>query len=229
MAVSLLAFKKFAKIYVPPTLASSSVGIIVLTKTNPSSVIDVPVDTVFSTDQGIDFKNQEQFTISESELFKPIGVISTGQGQNQNIEANQTWATSLVGVTVTNPAPFTQGKDSDPGVPTSEHLVDWIPPSDDVLQANIDLATQNVRTKLAYAEDDDLPDKPGVDRSVYLFAQFYSQNTTTQETITSFKGGDIEKTKKEYYRERVFRAINREVDNLLAPYINVEKFMGDSA
>lgn len=221
---NLTGFKKFAKIYVPPTEARGSAGIVVLTKTSLNAVIEVPANTIFSTDQGISFKTTEPFTISESEAFKPIGVVSTGVGLSTNIPANQVWTTALAGVTVTNPADFSQGQDADPGVPSGDQLVDWIPPSDDVLQNNLDLAKKNVLTKLGNPKE--LPDDPAIDRSVYLFAQFYTQNTNTQEIKTGFQGDGISKEKTEYYRGRIFSAINVEVNNLLRPFIDVGKFMG---
>ena len=224
MSITLEAFKKFAKIYVPPTPAKGANGIVVFTKNPPGvNIINVPQDTLVHTASGITFKTVEALELNESENFQPIAVTATGTGSATNVEANQTWSTSISGVDVTNPAPFSGGSDANPGVPTSEHLTDWIPPSDDVLQANLDLAQKNVLTKLG--DPAELPDEPAVDRSVYLFAQFYTQNTTTQEQVTSFKGGDIEKQKTEYYRSGVFKAVNFEIDNLLRPFVDVSKFM----
>ena len=106
---------------------------------------------------------------------------------------------------------------------SSERLANWTLPDDSTLQANLDLAQKNILTKLGGPAQ--LPDDPAVDRSVYLFAQFYTQNTNTHEIQTQGSLGDFKKTKTEYYRAQVWRAINMEVDNLLAPFIDVSKFM----
>ena len=102
-------------------------------------------------------------------------------------------------------------------------VVDWTLPDDSFLQANLDLAQKNVLTKLG--DPAELPDEQAVDRSVYLFAQYYTQNTSTQETKTMGELGTFKKEKIEFYRDRVFRAINKEVDNLLLPFVDVAKFM----
>ena len=108
----------------------------------------------------------------------------------------------------------------------ANRLAEWTLPDDTLLQANIDLAKKNVLTKLG--DPADLPDDPAIDRSVYLFAQFYTQNWNTQELVTTGDLGPFKKEKTEYYRERVWRAINMEVDNLLRPFIDVDKFQGVS-
>ena len=222
--ITLQNFKKMARIYVPPTPASGSAGIAVFTKNPPSNaVVTIPKDTLIHTASGITFKTAEDLELNESETFQPVACVSTGQGSATNIPANQTWSVGLPNLDVTNPAPFSGGNDSDPGIPSPNHLTDWIPPSDDVLQANIDLAKKNVLTKLGNPAQ--LPDEPALDRAVVLFAQFYTQNISMQESISSFKGDNIERKKTEYYRERLFRAINREVDNLILPFVDVLKFM----
>ena len=103
--------------------------------------------------------------------------------------------------------------------------VDWFELTDSLLQSNLDLAKKNVLTKLGNPAQ--LPDEPGVDRSVYLFAQYYTENWTTQEQRISFgsQKDAVSKVKTEYYRARVFEAINREVDNLIRPLVDVSKFM----
>ena len=222
--INLEKFKKFAKIYVTPTPASGSAGIVVFTKNPPSNaVVTIPKDTLIHTASGITFKTAEVLELNESETFQPIGAVSTGQGSATNIPANQTWSVGLPNLTVTNPSAFSGGNDGDPGIPSPEHLTDWIPPSDDVLQANIDLAKKNVLTKLG--DPAELPDDPAVDRSVCLLAQYFTENWTTQRSISSFKGDNIEKQKTEYYRAGVWISLNREIDNLLRPFIDVSKFM----
>ena len=224
MAISILNFKKFAKIYVPPTEAKPSYGIVVFTK-NPlgNNIVNVPKGTIVSTATGLRFVTQEVLELNQSETFQPIGVKSQATGANTNIPTGQTWSSPIAGADVTNPQPFSGGSDYDPGVPSDAQTVDWIPPDEDVIQSCLDVASKNVLTKLGNPQA--LPDFPAIDRSVYLFAQFYVQNRNTQEVQTSFKGGDIEKSKTEYYRERVFQAINKEVDNLLRPYVDVSAFM----
>ena len=140
-----------------------------------------------------------------------------------NIPANQTWSVGLPNLDVTNPAPFSGGNDSDPGIPSPNHLTDWIPPSDDVLQANIDLAKKNVLTKLGNPAQ--LPMSLLLIGLWFSLLNFILKIFSMQESISSFKGDNIERKKTEYYRERLFRAINREVDNLILPFVDVLKFM----
>ena len=106
---------------------------------------------------------------------------------------------------------------------SSERLAKWTLPDDSTLQSNLDLAQKNILTKLGGPAQ--LPDDPAVDRSVYLLAQFYTENTTTQEVKTIGDLDSFKKERTEYYRDRVFNAINREVDNLIRPFVDVLRFM----
>ena len=222
--VSLSEFKKFARIYQPASPGAVARGILVLTKDPPGShIIQVPSGTNFHSSAGVSFTTSEDLELNESETFQPIAVSALDVGQGGNLQANQTWSSSVSGIVATNPSAFSGGENPVAEISSPNQLVDWTPPDDSILQKNIDLGKKNVFTKLG--NPDELPDEPAVDRSVYLFAQFYTQNTQTQEIQTKGSLGDFSKSKTEYYRAQVWRAINMEVDNLLAPFIDVSKFM----
>ena len=172
--------------------------------------------------------------INESRRFIETVVLALSVGVSGNIPANTQWESpvntdilkTFSEVNITNPSAFVGGVDSVlRKVYPAQKMVEWKNPDDSLLQSNLDLATKNVLTKLGNPSQ--LPDEPAVDRSVYLFAQFYTENRTTQEIKTAFGGGEniFEVNKTEYYRERVFNAINREIDNLLRPFVDVAKFM----
>ena len=240
MAISLEGFKIFASISRPPQPGETATGIIVITRKDPSSqsIISFPKNTLFRTTSGIAFVNSDPLEINESRVFIETAVLAVSVGVAGNVPANTQWESpvntdilkTFSEVVITNPSAFVGGVDPvSQKVYPAQKMVEWKNPDDSLLQSNLDLATKNVLTKLGNPPQ--LPDEPAVDRSVYLFAQFYTENRITQEMKISFGGGEnifgVKKT--EYYRERVFNAINREIDNLLRPFVDVAIFMPEVA
>ena len=227
MAISLKEFKFFAKISQAEIPPAKAVGLLVLTKNPPGNrVVSIPVNSEFHSSSGPTFIIAEGGELNESESFQSFLAIAKVGGVAGNITANQTWSTSVTGVIPTNPQPFSGGTVGVPEQAQAEGVVDLQPPPDSLLQKYLDIGKQNVLTKLGFGDDEDLPDKPAVDRSVYLFAQFYTENWTSQMRTTSWGGdSDLQKTKEERYRAAVWKAINQEVDNLLRPFVNVSAFM----
>ena len=222
--ISLKEFKFFAKISQAEIQPAKAFGLLVMTKNPPGNrIVNIPENSEFHTSTGQTFIITEGGELNESETFQPFGAIAKVGGIEGNISANQTWSSSLPDVIATNPNHFTGGTVGVPEQAQAEGLVDLQPPPDSLLQKNLDIGKQNVLTKLGA---NDLPDNPSVDRSVYLFAQFYTENWTSQMRTTRWGGdSDLQKTKEERYRSGVWKAINQEVDNLLRPYVNVSAFM----
>ena len=222
--VSLPEFKKFARIYQPASPGAVARGILVLTKDPPGNhIIQVPSGTNFHSSAGVSFTTSEDLEPNESETFQPIGVSALDVGQGGNLQANQTWSSSISGIVATNPVAFSGGEDPIAEISSPNQLVDWTPPDDSILEKNLEAGQKIVLTKLGNPAQ--LPDDPRIDRSVYLFAQFFTQNTETQKLSTMGRLGDFSKEKVEQYGDRVFKAINREVDSLIGHAVDVAKFM----
>ena len=101
-------------------------------------------------------------------------------------------------------------------------------PDDTILQSSLDVATQNIRTMLALAVADDLPDNANVQRAVFLLGKFYLDNREIQEKVLNVKIDDtFSEQKTTYYRDRIFKAVIQECLNLIAPYRNATAFMPD--
>ena len=199
MAISLEGFKIFASISRPAQPGAKAAGIIVITRKDPSSqsIISFPKNTFFRTTSGITFVNSAPLEINESRRFIETVVLALSVGVSGNIPANTQWESpvntdilkTFSEVNITNPSAFVGGVDSVlRKVYPAQKMVEWKNPDDSLLQSNLDLATKNVLTKLGNPSQ--LPDEPAVDRSVYLFAQFYTENRTTQEIKTAFGGGE---------------------------------------
>ena len=224
MAISLEKFKEFASLPTSEIPAVSAKGLLVITK-KPSAqnrAFTIPKDFVFVS-AGMGYYTSEQFEFSESSRMIEIAVQArVPGGGTRNRPANSQWNTEpLSDLVASNPNAFTEGADR--VQPNARGHIDWNKKSVALCQSQMDIAQKNILTKLG--NPDQLPDDPRVDRAVYLLAQFYIENRQTQETQTKFDLGSAGKTKTTYYRERIFQAINREIDNILNPLIDVSKFM----
>ena len=224
--VTLQEFKIFAKIRQDASPGTPASGIIVISRADQDStnIIQVPANTEFHTQEGLTFSNSEMLELNQSERFQPIAVTCSEVGEEGNIKAGRTWSSAIAGIVVTNPADFSNGQDPKQKIINENEAVDWVVPDDSLILRFLDLARANVRTKLGYDANEALPDNSAVHRSVCLFAQFYLQNRETQEVVTEGNIDPLKKSKTEYYRERTWRAINMEIDNILRPYIRVDKF-----
>lgn len=222
--VSLQDFKVFANLPREAVPAKPSFGLLVINKAtgHEAEAFSIPSGSIFAT-LGMGFVTSEDFELSESARMIEIAVTARVAGQRGNILANQVWTSPIDNLTATNPAPFSLGADSLRAVKTS---IDWERRPDSLIQSQLDIAIENIKTKLGGVPG--LPDDPRVDRAVYLLAQFYMENRSTQETQTALNLEAMSKQKTAYYRERVYQAINREINNLLNPFIPVSKFMPET-
>lgn len=218
--VSVLNFKRFMGYKVDPQDAKKSVGVLTITKNPPgSNIISIPKDTVFSTPTKT-FQSIEDANISESNTFIPLAVQSVLSGASENIPAGQLWSSGIAGITIENSQPFSGGEDA--VIESSSWKVFGDVRDESELQKSLDAAIIGVKTKLSLP---DLIDNVAVDRAVYLLATFYFQNNTIQEKSVSVQGDDLSIETNHYYRERIFQAIQVEIDSLIAPYRNVLDFM----
>ena len=230
----ILNFKKFAGIFSPAVPAEAALGILTLTRKNPGqpgqAAIDIPSGTEFNTPQAV-FASFEDASISQSADFLPLAVRARVPGAAGNIAAGQDWAGPIAAVNITNTAAFAGGSDAIAAVNAgAKSLTNRLNEAEDsVIQDCLNTAVAKIRTMLAIGADDPLPDdKPEIDRACYLLAQFFLENRQTQEKQTSLDLDTIKEQKTSYYRSQVFKAVNRECLNLIAPYRNSLAFMPDA-
>ena len=229
MTISIFDFKEFARISSDASPGAVADGVVVFTKNPPNDdVLNFSTGDLIVTQRAYQFKLVEDLEINESQTSRSVAVQSVNPGSIYNLQANTPWRPFVNGlsrgITITNPTAFTLGIAPTPEIKSNDIAVEWCPPPDSVIQDCLDLAKQNVLTKLG---ETTLMESPAIKRAVYMIALFYVQNRNTQEIKTGFHIDDnsLTKDKTEYYRERVFKAINKEVDNILRPYVNVLKFM----
>lgn len=219
--VSLQNFKIFANLPREAEPAKPAYGLLVITKAtgHENEAFSIPSGSIFAT-LGMGFVTTENHEFSESSSMIEIAVQARAPGPRGNILANQVWTSPIDDLNATNPAPFSSGANALPAVKTD---IDWERRPDSLIQSQLDIAVQNIKTILGNVPN--LPDDPRVDRSVYLLAQFYIENRSTQESVTDMDLQQTKKQKTSYYRSRVFEAIQKEIQNLLNPFIDVSKFM----
>ena len=222
--ITLQDFKIFANLPREAVPAMPSYGLLVLSKAtgHESDAFSIPSGSLFTT-QGMGFVTSENFEFSESATYTEVAVKARVAGPRGNLLANQVWTSPIDHLNASNPAPFTNG--SDP-IPAVKRDIDWDKRPDSLIQSVLDLASKNVKTILGNPES--LPDDPRVDRAVYILGQFFLENRSTQENQTAMNLGEMSKQKTAYYRERVFSAIQREIQNILNPLIDVSKFMPEA-
>ena len=222
MPISLENFKEFAGLPTEAIPASPAIGLLVITKArgHASEAFTIPSGAIFASN-GMGFVTSEQFEFSESSRMIEIAVKARAPGARGNLLANQEWTSPIDNLIANNPNPFTQGADDIPA--NRRGVIDWDQKSDQLCQSQLDIAIANIKTKIG--DPPALPDDPRVDRAVYLLAQFYIENRQTQETQLEANAGPLKKSKVSYYRERVYKAILREINNLIAPFVDVSKFM----
>ena len=222
MPISLENFKEFAGLPTEARPASPSIGLLVLSKASghENNAFSIPTGSIFSSN-GMGFVTSENFEFSESSTHIEIAVVARAPGARGNLEASQSWTSPINNLEANNPSAFSGGADAIPR--QSRGHIDWDKKSDALCQSQLDIAIENIKTKVGGPPA--LPDEPRVNRAVYLLAQFYLENRQTQETQTTFDMGGPSKQKTTDYRERIYKAVLRECDNLLSSFIDVSKFM----
>ena len=220
MPISLENFKTFANLPREAVPGTPAVGLLVLTKEagHEAESFDIPSNSRFISN-GLGYETLEDFQLSESATQLEVAITAQTPGIRGNLPANQVWTSPVANVVANNPAPLTQGADL---IPSSKTDVSWENRPDSLIQIQLDAAVANIKTRLAKT---DLPDDPRVDRAVYLLANFYMQNRSSQEVQHKLDEGSISRHETAYYRERVYQAIQLELSNLLNPFIDVAKFM----
>lgn len=222
--VSVLGFKRFMGYTVESQPATPAIGVLTVTREDQSSVnvIPIPAQTIFSINTK-SFETIEQAEINESQKFIPLSVRAVISGADGNIEAGQTWNTPIAGIVATNANAFSNGADAINE--SSSWKVFGEQRDEGELEQSLNTGIAGIKRKLAL-ENNELLDNPEVDRAVYLLSMFYFQNNNIQEkNISLGSGDDVKITNNSYYRGNVFKAVQKEIDNLIAPYRNVLAFM----
>ena len=112
--ISLDDFKKYLGWSQNAVPAKKSIGLVVLTRTNPTgTIIPIPQNLVY-------FAGGQSFTktgsineINESQLMVEVTLTARHEGEVGNISANQMWTVDQnVDFDVTNPTPFSGGAEA---------------------------------------------------------------------------------------------------------------------
>lgn len=228
MSVNLTDFKKFAKIPQREQPAVKAIGVVTFHRLDESKddLIIIPPGIKLST-KAQSYVTIENAEINQSQTFVPVLCQAKTGGVLGNTGRNQVWSVAMDRVRVTNELTmFSGGKDALQNFTGEDILYDWYIEDDSLLQSFLDLSIAKIKTRLAYKRDEELPDYPEVDRSVYLLANYYRENRSSQKAERSFRTETFDKKKISYFQgDRIFRAINQEITNLLGPYVRVSEFM----
>jgi len=98
-------------------------------------------------------------------------------------------------------------------------------PKDNVIEAKINVAQSMMRDLLGYDEEEELPNNPRVGSATCLLVQYFLENRSTQERVTSVDVGVIKETKTAYYRSAVFKPLLRQVVTMVRKYRKHAKFI----
>lgn len=113
--VSVQDFRDYMGYFRDPEDAKGSIGLLLLTRTNPTgTVVPIPSDLIYmASGQSFNQANRDVTEINESQLFVEISVQARHAGPSGNIDADQVWTTNQnVNFTATNPNPFSKGQDA---------------------------------------------------------------------------------------------------------------------
>lgn len=226
-AIDLDRFRRFARIRRASVPSAPSFGILTIRPEQPArtSPILIMESSIFST-SALRFRTLERAELSESADFLPVGVQCQTEGVIGNIASGAVWSSPIAGINVSNQNAFSGGLDAVPEIPGA--VTDWPVLPDAELTECLAAAREVILKKLS-AEA--LPDSPRVERAQLILATFFAQNGRNfQETIRKFGQGDeLSETNTEYFRgDRVWMALHKEIDNLLASHTDVLAFMPDA-
>ena len=220
--ISLEKFKAFAQLPTEAIPAQPARGLLVISKASghEGAAFDFPAGSLFQSG-GKGYVSSEDFQLSESSEMIELALTARQTGPQGNLPAGANWISPVANTEGNNPAPFTGGAEAIPA--KNRGYIDWDRPDDDLIQDQLNVAQKNILTKLGNPAE--LPNDPRVSRAVYLLGTFYLENRQTQETVIEADASSLKKSKTSYYREKVFQALMFEINNLLNPFIDIEKFM----
>jgi len=98
-------------------------------------------------------------------------------------------------------------------------------PDDRVIQSKINIAESMMRDILGYSDEEDLPNNSRVGSAMCLLAQFFLENRSTQERVTSIDIGNFKEVKTTYYRSNVFKPLLKQVVAMVSKYRKHSKFI----
>lgn len=235
MAVTVSGFKQFASW---PTPGTPSVGLVVMTRTDPAdqTVIDIPKGTDFYLPtNAAHFRTLARAIMNESQTQIELLIQNTQNGARGNIAAGQRWGNApykpegsrITGVTLSNPAAFSQGKDSLPGGITAKLMAQET--DDQKVQNFLDVSTSQIRTMMGLNEDEDLPVAPRIDHAIYVWCLYLiEQNSSQRINKTMDIQGFIIERRSHFPRDGQLReAVEMKVLGLISPFRQTARFMTD--
>lgn len=225
MPVTVDNFKNYASW---PIAGTAAVGLIVIARTDPAStnIIVIPQGTRFEVHkQGVTFQSLERAEIGESRSQIEILVQDIQTRTRGNIPANQAWYSYIKGVTISNPAAFSQGEDNITGGMTASLLANSV--SDSNIQNQLDVSTSQVRDMLGLKDSEDLPANIRIDHAVYCLSLYYIEQTSSQRVNKEMKINEFATERRSHFPRdgQLAESIQRKVLNLIAPFRKNERFM----
>ena len=220
--ISVEDFKNFLGYQIDAIEAKNSLGLLVLTRTNPTgTVVPIPSDLVYmASGQSFVQANRDVTEINESQLFIEVSVQARHAGLASNIEADQVWTMDqVVSFTASNPNSFSEGQDAKPEVPgVAPMSLDSHGHDDDRLQACINIGKAIVRQLAGDSTtgDNELFANPLLKEAVLLVAMYRLQNINTAEVSSSFGDGGLSTTVTQLFRDRSFLPLMTQVETLIS-------------
>jgi len=98
-------------------------------------------------------------------------------------------------------------------------------PPDNVIEAKIYIAQSMMRDILGYDEEEELPNNSRVGSATCLLIQYFLENRSTQERVTSINMEDFKEVKTTYYRSNLFKPLLRQVIVMVSKYRKHSKFI----
>ena len=225
MAIDIASFKTYSGW---PTEGTQAVGLLVIARSDPATtnVITIPKGTRFAVyKQGVQFETLEATEVGESQARIEILVRCTERVARGNIPLGQEWSSSLMGVTLSNPAAFTEGKDRIAGGLTAGLLAQSV--SDANIQNHLNTAKAQVRTLCGFGKDDPDPDDIRFEHAVYCQSLYAIEQTSSQRITREMDfDGDLKERRSHFPRDgQLAESIRMKILNLIAPLRKVESFM----
>ena len=98
-------------------------------------------------------------------------------------------------------------------------------PEDSVIQNHLDLSTSMVRDMLGLLSEEILPNDQRVFNAIYLLAQYFIENRSSQEETTSVDLSGIKQSRQSYYRAQIFKPVLNQVLNMIRKFRKHERFI----
>ena len=221
MAISINGFKEWAGW---PQAGSKAVGLLVITRTDPSdqTLISIPKTTAFTTG-GMTFNPVEDHELNQSQRMIEIVVQSSLEGSKGNVASGQDWGSALTGVTLGNPGAFSQGIDSVKITDVANSVLSQNI-NDRVVQSNLDSSVAIVKDMIGDSMSP-LPDVARVDQAVFTLALFFLENVSFKQETKSLNIDPLNFQKTSHFLERLEPMVYKRVRNLIAPYRKIWAFV----